>query len=116
MDLDRLCKDILGLESKIRFAGVCDDSGEIKNGGQRQGVTNLLSPEETKRSNLQAIARWALRDSLSSKVGKGRYAMAEYEKIKRMTFPLEENYLLLVTAEIDADHNKIIRDILTMLS
>jgi hypothetical protein len=116
MDLDRLCKDILGLESKIRFAGVCDDSGEIKYGGQRQGVTNLLSPEETKRSNLQAIARWALRDSLSSKVGKGRYAMAEYEKIKRMTFPLEENYLLLVTAEIDADHNKIIRDILTMLS
>jgi hypothetical protein len=116
MDLDRLCKDILGLESKIRFAGVCDDSGEIKYGGQRQGVTNLLSPEETKRSNLQAIARWALRDSLSSKVGKGRYAMAEYEKIKRMTFPLEENYLLLVTAEVDADHNKIIRDILTMLS
>jgi hypothetical protein len=41
---------------------------------------------------------------------------AEYEKIKRMTFPLEENYLLLVTAEVDADHNKIIRDILTMLS
>ncbi len=102
MDLDRLCKDILGLESKIRFAGVCDDSGEIKNGGQREGVTNLLSPEETKRSNLQAIARWALRDSLSSKVGKGRYAMAEYEKIK--------------SAEVDADHNKIIRDILTMLS
>jgi hypothetical protein len=116
MDLDRLCKDILGLESKIRFAGVCDDSGEIKNGGQRQGVTNLLSLEETKRSNLQAIARWALRESLSSKVGKGRYAMAEYEKIKRMTFPVEENRLLLVTAEVDADHNKIIRDILAMLS
>jgi hypothetical protein len=86
MDLDRLCKDILGLESKIRFAGVCDDSGEIKYGGQRQGVTNLLSPEETKRSNLQAIARWALRDSLSSKVGKGRYAMAEYEKNQKDDF------------------------------
>jgi hypothetical protein len=36
MDFDRLCKDILGLESKIRFAGVCDDSGEIKYGGQRE--------------------------------------------------------------------------------
>ena len=61
MDFDRLCKDILGLESKIRFAGVCDDSGAIKYGGQREGITNLLSPEETKRSNLQALARWALR-------------------------------------------------------
>ncbi|MGA6989379.1 MAG: hypothetical protein WBX81_03115 [Nitrososphaeraceae archaeon] len=52
MDFDRLCKDILGLESKIRFAGVCDDSGEIKSGGQREGIPDLLSPEETKRSNL----------------------------------------------------------------
>jgi hypothetical protein len=55
MDFDKLCKDILGLESKIRFAGVCDDSGAIKYGGQREGTTNLLSPEETKRSNLQAF-------------------------------------------------------------
>jgi hypothetical protein len=36
MDFDRLCKDILGLESRKRFAGVCDDSGEIKYGGQRE--------------------------------------------------------------------------------
>lgn len=55
MDFD--IKDILDLDPKIRFAGVCDDSGEIKFGGQREGVTNLLSKEETKRSNLQAIAR-----------------------------------------------------------
>ena len=61
MDFDKLCKDILGLDSKVRFAGVCDDSGGIKFGGQREGVTNLLSPDETRRSNLQAMARWALR-------------------------------------------------------
>jgi hypothetical protein len=95
---------------------VCDDSGEIKYGGQREGLTNLLSPDETKRSNLQAIARWALRSSLASKVGKGKYAMAEYEKIKKMTFPLKGNHLLLVTTEVDAEHNKIIRDILPMLT
>ena len=116
MDFDKLCKDIIGLDAKIRFAGVCDDSGEIKFGGQREGVTNLLSKEETKRSNLQAIARWALRSSLAPKVGKGRYAMAEYQKIKRITFPLEESHLLLVTTEIDADHNKIIQDVLSKIT
>jgi hypothetical protein len=36
---------------------------------------------------------------LSPKDGKGRYAMAETEKIKRITFPLEGNHLLLVTTE-----------------
>jgi hypothetical protein len=42
--------------------------------------------------------------------------MAEYEKIKRITFPLEQSHLLLVTTEVDADHDKIIRDILPMLT
>ncbi|MPZ06502.1 MAG: hypothetical protein GEU26_08805 [Nitrososphaeraceae archaeon] len=65
---------------------------------------------------MQAIVRWALRNSLSSKVGKGRYAMAEYEKIKRITFPLEQSHLLLAITEVDAEHNKIIRNILTMLT
>lgn len=115
MDFERLCKDILDLESKIRFAGVCDESGEIKYGGQREGIVNLLTPEETKRSNLQAVARWALRNSLSPKVGRGKYALAEYEKIKRMTFPIDDDHLLLVTTEVDADHDKIIRGVLSKL-
>jgi hypothetical protein len=115
MDFDMLCKEILDIESKTRFADVCDYSGEIKYGGQREGVTNLLSPEETKGSNVQAMARWALRNSLSPKVGRGRYAMAEYEKIKRITFPLDEHHLLLVTTEVDADHNNIIKEVLMMV-
>jgi hypothetical protein len=108
---DRLCKEILNLDPKIRFAGICDDTGEIKYGGQRKGVKNLLSPEETKKSNLQALARWGLRNALAPKVGKGRYAMAEYEKIKRITIPLEDDNLLLVTTEVEVDHVKIINDV-----
>ena len=61
MDYDKLCKDILKFDSNVRFAGVCDETGEIRFGGQRQGVNNLLTPEETKKSNLQAFARWRLR-------------------------------------------------------
>ena len=80
MDYGKLCKEILDLDPKIRFAGVCDDTGETKFGGQREGIKNLLSPEETKRSNLQALARWALRNSLSPKVGKGKYANGRIRK------------------------------------
>ena len=113
MDYGKLCQEILNLDPKSRFAGVCDDTGETKYGGQREGVKNLLSPEETKKSNLQALARWALRNAFSSKVGKGRYAMAAYEKVKRITIPLDDNnHLLLVTTEVDADHDKIIDKVL----
>src|SRR3972149_9219729 len=115
MDYTKLCKEILDLDPKIRFAGVCDESGEIKFGGQREGLDNLLTAEETKRSNLQALARWGLRNSLSSKVGKGKYAMAEYEKIKRITAPLDNDHLLLVTTEVDADHQNIIGKVLNLV-
>jgi hypothetical protein len=115
MDYDNLCKQILNLDPKVRFAGICDDSGETKYGGQREGVKNLLSPEETKRSNLQALARWGLRNVLAAKIGKGRYAMAEYEKIKRITVPLENDYLLLVTTEVEADHINIINNVLKLI-
>lgn len=116
MDYSKLCKDILNLDPKVRYAGVCDETGETKYGGQREGIKNLLSREETKKSNLQALARWGLRNSLAPKIGKGKYAMAEYEKLKRITFPLEqESNLLLVTTEVDADHTRIIDNVLKFI-
>jgi hypothetical protein len=115
MDYHKLCEDILRLDSKVRFAGVCDETGEIKYGGQCEGVKNLLTPEETRKSNLQALARWGLRNSLAPKVGKGKYSIAEYEKIKRITIPLDADHLILVTTEVTADHMKIINSILKQL-
>jgi hypothetical protein len=50
MEYGKLCKEILDLDQKIRYAGVCDGTGETKFGGQREGVENLFSSEETKRS------------------------------------------------------------------
>ena len=52
---------------------------------------------------------------MAPKTGKGKYAMAEYEKIKRITFPLENSHLLLITTDVKADHEKIITSILSLL-
>ena len=116
MDYENLCRSILQMDSKVRFAGICDVSGEIKYGGQKEGVKNILTNEETKKSNLQALEGWGLRKSLSAKTGKGKYAMAEYEKIKRITIPLDDDHLLLITTEVEVDHGKIISNTLKLLS
>jgi uncharacterized protein DUF6659 len=116
MDYVNLCKSVMDIDAKIRFAGICDETGEIKYGGQREGVENILSNDETRKSNLQALARWGLRNSLSSKIGRGKYAMAEYEKIKRISIPLDDDHLLLITTEVQADHGKIISSVLKFLS
>lgn len=115
MDYSKLCQQVMALDPRVRFAGICDDTGEILYGGQREGVKDLLSRDETRRSNLQALARWGLRYTLASKIGRGKYAMAEYENIKRITVPLDNDHLLLVTTEVDLDHEKIINDILKLV-
>jgi hypothetical protein len=82
MDYENFCHKILGLEAKIRFAGIADANGEMLYGGEHAGTTRLFTSEETKRSVLQAIDRWKLRDSLAYKLGKCKYSMAEYGKLK----------------------------------
>ncbi len=114
MDYDKICKDILDLDPKVRFAGICDDTGETIYGGMREGITSLLSPDETRQSNRLAIGRWGLRNALSPKTGRPKYAMAEYEKIKRATLPIND-YLLLITMEVEADHTRIIAQILKII-
>ncbi|HYA84377.1 MAG TPA: DUF6659 family protein [Candidatus Bathyarchaeia archaeon] len=115
MDYNKLCKDILGLDTKIRFAGVCDDTGEIRFGGPREGIKSMLTTEQTKISNLQALIRWELRNSLSHKIGREKYSMEEYDKIKRIIFTLDHDHLLLVTTEVDTEHMKVIYSILKQL-
>jgi hypothetical protein len=41
--------------------------------------------------------------------------MAEYEKIKRITVPLENDHLLLVTREVEADHRSLHQSFASLL-
>ena len=115
MDYDKLCADILELDPEVRFVGVCNGTGEIKHGGLREGLTTLLSAEETKRSNLLAIERWKLHNALAPKIGKVRYSMEEYEMIKQFTIGMEDNHLVLISTEVDADHSRIIESAIKLI-
>jgi len=51
---------------------------------------------------------WKTRSTLAPKIGKGKYVLAEYEKIKRITMSLGDEHLLYITTEPEADHLRII--------
>jgi hypothetical protein len=108
MDYEKLCHDVLDLDPKVRFVGVCDNTGVIKNGGLREGIRSILTDEEIKKANLITLERWRLHNTFADRLGKARYAMEEYEKVKQITMPLEDEHLLLISTEVDAEHSKII--------
>jgi len=99
---------IMNLDHKIRLVTICDSNGKIMFSDHRPGVINLLSPEESRKSLEMAVNAWKTRTQLAGKIGKGKYVLAEYEKIKRITMPLGNDHLLYITAEVEADHVKVL--------
>jgi hypothetical protein len=115
VDYKRIYEDIMNSDPKIRLVTICDSNGKIMYSDHREGVRNLLSPEESKKSLELAVNSWKTRSKLAPKIGKGKYVLAEYEKIKRITMPLDdEQHLLYITTEPEADQSKIIDTVRTL--
>ena len=110
MNFQKIHSDIMNLDPKIRMVTICDSSGKIMFSDHKPGVTNLLSPDESKKSLEMAVNAWKTRSQLANKIGKGHFVLAEYDKIKRITMPLGE-HLLYITTEVDADHSRILNGI-----
>ena len=100
--------DIINIDPMIRLVTICDNDGKVLFSRHRPGVQNLLNSEESKKSLKLAMDSWMARNQISHKIGKGKYVLAEYEKIKRMTLPFGDNYLLYITTEVEGDHSKIL--------
>jgi hypothetical protein len=107
MNFQKTHSDIMNLDPKIRMVTICDLSGKIMFSDHKPGITNLLSPDESKKSLEMAVNAWKTRSQLANKIGKGHFVLAEYDKIKRITMPLGE-HLLYITTEVDADHSRIL--------
>jgi hypothetical protein len=107
MDYKRIYETIMKSDPRIRLVTICDLNGKIMHSEHREGVKNLLTPEESKKSLELAVKAWKTRSELAPKIGKGKYVLAEYEKLKRITMPLGDSHLLYVTTETAADHSVI---------
>ena len=124
MDFKNLLKRIMDSDSNIRHSLVTDNDGNVLVISHRDGVTNYLSAEETESSLKRAATAWKGRKALSSKIGNGVYAVAAFEKITRMTFPLGNENLIFVSLGSEAvrtDPNaggqkQIIEHVLNILS
>jgi len=71
MDYKRIYEDIMNSDPKIRMVTICDSNGKIMHSEHREGVQNLLSPEESKKSLELAVNSWKIRSQLAPKMGKG---------------------------------------------
>jgi len=99
MDQEKFIDRIMELDENIRFATIFDFDGNQKVTRTRKGISPYLTPDETKDTLKTSTNAWKSRMKHSDKIGKGLYILAVYEKLRRVTVPLKDNHLLLVTID-----------------
>ena len=97
MAFEKLLQRIMDSDVNIRHCLAADAEGNILQVNHREGVTNHLSEAETAASIKRAAEAWKGRKELAPKIGNGLYAVAAFEKITRITFPLGDSHLLFVS-------------------
>jgi hypothetical protein len=114
LDYKNFCSQILDANPKIRFAAVYDSWANCVAGGLRKGLQNQLSERgENELVNL-AVLNWKARKDMSKLLGKTIYTLAEHENIKRFSFYLGEDHMLLLSTEKDADTNGIVDKVIKL--
>lgn len=109
--LNSICDDVLAAHGSIRWTGVVNKNGVILAQRAGKGVKLLLSDEENEEYAATAIARQKTRGKFEPKIGKMLYSFGRYEFLHRATVPINENYYLLMTLDVqEKNFDSIIMD------
>ena len=96
----------------IRFAGVSTHFGHLVATAYREGLTPLMTHEETSRYAVQAAIRAATRETFETKIGELLFSISRYGRLVRATIPIKSSgknkFLLLLSFDIDAEADSII--------
>ena len=107
---EKICVEILELDSSIRFAGMANKMGKLVAAKVNPEVKVLLTREEIEANIIKAVLRMKTREDYEQKLGKTIYTFALYDKVKRASIALSKGdySLLMVSFEVAADHESII--------
>jgi len=112
-DCEKFFDKVMKLDENIRYAAIYDGQYHAK---LRNGIQRYFTDEEIKSSLSEALNRWSSRKKMSFKLGEPKFAMAQYDKVNRLTFPLGGGGVILVTTELEVDLNKLVDEILEILN
>ena len=87
---EKICDEILELDSTIRFAGIGNKMGKIVAAKFNPEVKVLLTREEIEANIIKAVLRMKTREDYEEKLGRTIYTFALYEKVKRASIALNK--------------------------
>ena len=111
MNVDTLAAKILKTSKSIRYVSIASLSGKLVISAHRKTVKTTLSKSESNQSLKMAARAWKTRKSLAKKIGRCKYVVAEYDRVKRVTLPAGKNHIIYITTDPKANVMPIINKV-----
>ena len=96
---EKLLNMLMDYDSSIRFAAISDTSGKILWNSKRNDAKIKIPLSETKKTLQREAADWVDKCKLEdrSNLGRAMYHITSFEKIKRITIPIDAFHLLFIS-------------------
>ncbi len=101
---ENLSKEILKINSSLRWIAIADSSGTLLNIARRDGLEPLMTRQENQEYTLNAITRHKSRLKFEDKLGRLVYSLGKYEKLVRIVTPINNKYYVLLTVDVEEPH------------
>jgi len=114
MDYENLCAITQKIDSKIRFAGMINSKGRLIAGGMAPSIKRLGDRKRDEMLYLELALRGKKRSELDDDLGKVKDSMSFREKLIVMSFPME-NDVLMVSMERKTRFENVAFEILKLV-
>ena len=101
---ESLSKEILKINSSLRWIAIADSNGTLLNIARRDGLEPLMTRQENQEYALNAITRHKSRLKFEDKLGRLVYSLGKYEKLVRIVTPINNKYYVLLTVDVEEPH------------
>lgn len=106
-NFEKICQDIIRLDSKVRSARFINSRGHLIAGGMKKGLLSLEAQKHDEMMFMELALRVRMRHEFDAEFGEVHFSMSYRDKVIVMSFPLINDEVLLVSCEKDADFGQI---------
>ena len=106
-ELEKICRKIIKLNTKMRSARLINSRGHLMAGGMKKGLLSLEAQKQDEMMFMELALRVRMRHEFDKEFGEVHFSMSYRDKVIVMSFPLSNDDVLLLSCEKEIDFGSI---------
>ncbi len=106
-ELEKICQSIIALDPKMRSARLINSRGHLTAGGMKDGLLSLEAQKQDEMMFMELALRVRMRHEFDTEFGEVHFSMSYRDKVIVMSFPLNNDDVLLLSCEKEINFGQL---------